>query len=477
MQASTQITAGRPPLLRVLDLSFTHRGQSQPTLRSINLTVSPGELVVLAGATGSGKSTLLNCLTGISPEHTGGTLSGTVLYQDASITDWSIRQRSQVMGILLQNVETQLFTDQVWEEVVFGLENWQVSPAAIAPLAQAALTEFELLPQQHWSLHRLSAGQKQRLLLACFGSQQPGLFLLDEPFAFLDTAGVQRLQQHLQARVHQGQAVLLIEHRLELVRDICDRAYYLEAGQLQTLDRTELPTQLPQPSPLLQQAARRSPALLGGPMNSPVDSPSILQTHQLSWGGYPPFPDLRIRTGDIVQLQGDNGSGKTTLLKLLSGLLPPTTGHLSLHGQDVTRQGAVQLARTIGFVLQNPNHQLFASTVEAEVLQPGVTTDDAAQLLAELNLHAWGDRHPQALSQGQKRRLALAAVLARRPLICLLDEIMVGQDAASLGLMIKALQRFIDQGGSLIFTSHDPGVVTVLEPRVITLARSDTAAG
>ena len=448
------------PLLKVVDLAFTHVGQTQPTLQNVNLSLNPGELVLLAGATGSGKSTLLNCLTGIAPEHTGGKLSGQVLYRGQEITAWSIRQRSQFMGIMLQNVETQLFTDQVWEEVVFDLENWNLSPGKIQELAQAALIKFDLAAQHTWSIRQLSAGQKQRLLLTCLLTRHPEMLLLDEPFAFLDRAGVDRLLKFLRQRVQQGQAVVLIEHRLELLQGMCDRAYRIEAGYVSPMDVSELHT------------PASTPVGVSRPVKPPApesEARPIMQTYNLSWGGYPAFPDLRILAGGIILLQGENGCGKTTLLKLLSGLLKPSTGRLEIKGQDVTRQSVVQISRTVGFVLQNPNHQLFAESVEVEVRQPDVASRQAQQLLKQLNLSHCADQHPHALSQGQKRRLALGAVLARQPQICLLDEIMVGQDPTSLELMLEALKTFTAAGGALIFTSHDPGVATVLNPQIISI--------
>ena len=465
--AAAAALSSEPPLLEVVDLCFTHVGQKQPTLKGAHLTLHAGELVVLAGVTGSGKSTLLNCLTGIAPEHTGGKLSGQVVYRGREITHWSIRQRAQSMGVMLQNVETQLFTDQVWDEAVFGLENWNLPPGEIQSLAQAALDEFDLAAQQAWNIRQLSAGQKQRLLLACLLSRHQAILLLDEPFAYLDTAGVNLLLDLLQQRTRQGQAVLLIEHRLELLQRLCDRAYRIHDGQTTPWHLSE------------QMAA---PSAGGeGAIDTPstahhaaarVESELILQTHNISWGGYPAFPDLRIHIQEVVLLKGDNGCGKTTLLKLLSGLLKPATGQLKILGRDVTRWRVIRIAKLVGFVLQNPNHQLFAESVEAEVMQPSVSPDQAAALLGQLNLKHCVDKHPHALSQGQKRRLALAAVLARQPHICLLDEIMVGQDPTSLSLMLQTLKTFTEQGGTLIFTSHDPGVAKVLSPRIISLGRS-----
>jgi len=448
------------PLLEISDLSFTHVGQSKPTLEAINLTLNPGELVVLAGATGSGKSTLLNCLTGIAPEHTGGKLIGQVLYQGEDITSWSIRQRSRFMGIVLQNVETQLFTEQVEEEIVFGLENWNFPLQQIQELTQTALVEFNLMTQKDWRISQLSAGQKQRLLLTCLLTRHPNLLVLDEPFAFLDTAGVKLLLELLQQRVKRGQGVLLIEHRLELLRGLPNRTYCLDNGSINSWDLSELPS----PAESFPQISSS-----GNPVTPRQNARIVLQTHNLSFGGYPPFPDLQISAGDIVLLKGDNGSGKTTLLKLLSGLLKPTTGGLEIEGQDRTYQKVVQIAQVVGFVLQNPNHQLFAESVGQEVMQPAVTPAQAQHLLEQLNLSYCSDKHPHALSQGQKRRLALGAVLARQPTICLLDEIMVGQDPTSLKLMLKTLNTFTEEGGTLVFTSHDPKVATVLRPRIIAL--------
>jgi len=440
------------PILEVIDLSFRHPGNVQPTLRRINLSVYPGELVLIAGATGSGKSTLLNCIAG-TPNYTGGTFAGSIAYQGTDISQLSVRQRSRFFGTLLQNVELQIFTDQVWEEVVFGLENWQVSPLQIPGLVRAALSEFGLDAQQQWSIQQLSAGQKQRLLMACVLTLNQPVLLLDEPLAYLDASGIEQLLQLLRLRVDRGQTVLIVEHRIDVVRQICDRAFYVRDGQS---SEQSTPTVSP-------------PINLGILPQLSGSRALVLQTQQLSWNGYPPFPDLQVHAGETVLLKGDNGCGKTTLLKLLSGLLKPETGQLEILGRQMSKRSVVQIAAAVGFVLQNPNHQLFADSVRSEVLQTSVSLDRANILLKQLSLSELAEQHPQSLSQGQKRRLALAAVLVRQPRICLLDEITVGQDPHSLALMLQVLQQFTQQGGALILTSHDPIAAAALQARQIVL--------
>jgi len=444
------------PLLSITDLSFTHIGRSQPAINQIHLTLQMGEIVLIAGATGSGKSTLLNCIAGISPLHTGGKLTGEIQSNGESILNGSVQQRSRILGIVLQNVETQLFTDQVTEELAFGLENLNLPPAQIGLLTNAALQEFGLESQRNWAITQLSAGQKQRLILACVLAMNQPILLLDEPFAYLDRAGAELLLRLLKHRAAQGQSILLVEHRLDLVKDVCDRVFQFEAGHLVEGSRAWASVNVSRTGVESEEAIKHSPS----------DS-HILQTQNVSWDGYPAFPDLEMNQGETVLLKGDNGCGKTTFLKLVCGLLKPSTGKIQLFGRNTRKQRVVRLAKAVGFVLQNPNHQLFGDSVQQEVLQPGVTASAAAQMLEQLRLSDRVEHHPQTLSQGQKRRLALGAVLVRQPQLCLLDEITVGQDPQSLSLMLEVLRNFTQQGGTLILTSHDPQVANCLNARVI----------
>jgi len=449
------------PLLTISDLTFTYSNQSQPTLNHVNLTLHSGEIILISGATGCGKSTLLNCLAGISPTHIQGELTGEIFVKDQVLNEESVRDRARYFGILLQNVETQIFTDTVWEELAFGLENLNISSDRIPLMIDNCLSEFGLTSQGRWQIDRLSAGQKQRLVLACLLIMRQSILLLDEPFAYLDKSNCNQLRQLLRDRATQGQGILIVEHRFDLVRDLCDafgsvsdlRAYYFEEGYL----KKGTPNYFsPFPSQLQPNSNIRSP-----------QETLILETDNLSWGGYPSFPNLRLYQGEIILLQGENGCGKTTLLKLLSGLLQPQTGSWWLFGKKATGRPITDLAKTVGFVLQNPEHQLFGESVEAEVKQSGISETISNRWLEQLNLADLRDRHPQSLSRGQKRRLTLAAVLARKPTVCLLDEITVGQDPRSLQLMLTGLDLFAQEGGSAIVTSHNPQVAQLLQAKII----------
>ncbi|MEM1242541.1 MAG: ABC transporter ATP-binding protein [Cyanobacteria bacterium P01_H01_bin.26] len=443
-------------VIQIENLSFTYANATQSVLSDISLTLKPGEIVVVAGATGSGKSTLLSCIAGITPNHIGGTLTGTIRCQGQDIETWSVCQRSHRIGTLLQNVETQIFTDNVYDEVVFGLENLATPTQRIPALTQAILQEFDL--QADWPIARLSAGQKQRLVIACVLAMGQPALLLDEPFAYLDQTTSQLLLTLLKQRAAQGQAILIVEHRLDLVQTICDRTLHIHKTHLH-LGPPALPTPSVKPTP----SNKPTPSV------KPTHPPRfpILQTDSLTLHPYPPYPDLALYPGETVLLKGDNGSGKTTLLRMISGLVKPTAGSIELLECSIAGKRIVEIAQMVGFVLQNPSHQLFADTVQQEVQQPGILASTADGILAQLNLKERAEQHPQSLSQGQKRRLALGAVLARQPRLCLLDEITVGQDTQSLKLMLNLLQTFTQSGGTLLLTSHDPAVAKVLNAKIM----------
>jgi energy-coupling factor transporter ATP-binding protein EcfA2 len=184
---------------------------------------------------------------------------------------------------------------------------------------------------------------------------------------------------------------------------------------------------------------------------------------------------LEIWPGEFVAVMGDNGSGKTTFLQSLLGLLKPTQGRVEVLGQDTRRVSVSRLARHVGFVFQNPDHQLFAESVWQEAAfapRNFGTMDEAAQARVEglLARCGMGDRqhdHPYRLSYGEKRRLNLISVLAYAPRLILLDELLIGQDMKNATFLLELLREQVEQGATVIMVNHHPEVTRHYASRLI----------
>jgi energy-coupling factor transport system ATP-binding protein len=187
---------------------------------------------------------------------------------------------------------------------------------------------------------------------------------------------------------------------------------------------------------------------------------------------------LTIREGEFIALLGQNGSGKTTLAKHLSGLLTPTHGQVFLRGQELQRLPLHQLAQEVSYVFQNPDHQLFADTVEEEVaFGPRNVGLDAAEVEARVHealdavgLGAARAHDPFLLGKGERQRLAVAALLALRPRVLILDEPTTGLDYPEQRRMMELLRRLHQAGRTIIIITHVPWVAAEYAERALLMA-------
>jgi energy-coupling factor transport system ATP-binding protein len=186
---------------------------------------------------------------------------------------------------------------------------------------------------------------------------------------------------------------------------------------------------------------------------------------------------LTIGQGDFVALVGRNGSGKTTLAKHLNGILAPTTGQVVLDGRPLTGLPLERVAERVGYVFQDPDHQLFAATVEEEVafgpsnlgLSAGEVQTRVTEALAAVDLRA-RDADPFLLDKGARQRLAVAAVLAMRPAVLVLDEPTTGLDYPEQQRMLALLGRLHAAGRTIVVITHTPWVIAEHAERVVLLA-------
>lgn len=186
---------------------------------------------------------------------------------------------------------------------------------------------------------------------------------------------------------------------------------------------------------------------------------------------------LEIAPGEVLALAGRNGSGKTTLTRVIMGVLQPDSGSIELDGRDVTRLDSAEMARHVGYVFQNPDRQLFADTVQAEIAyaprQLGYEGDVLAAAVREAaeatGLTSHLDAAPQSLRRGEKQRLAIASALAARPRLLILDEPTSGQDCRERTILLKLMRKFNAAGMAILLVTHDMDIIAEHADRVAVL--------
>lgn len=193
---------------------------------------------------------------------------------------------------------------------------------------------------------------------------------------------------------------------------------------------------------------------------------------------------LRIEKGEIVALMGENGSGKTTLLKHLNGLLKPTRGRVLVDGMDTRSATIAELARKVGLVFQNAESMFFSSTVWEEVAfalknfgyEEQVVRRRVEWALNFMELRGYADSSPFLLSGGEKKRLALAIILAWSPEVIALDEPTTGQDQLQKEKLMQMIRLLKEQSRTIIISTHDVEFIAQLKPRIILMRRGKMIA-
>jgi energy-coupling factor transport system ATP-binding protein len=449
-------------------------------LRGVDLRIAAGERVMLLGASGSGKSTLLSGLAGLLE---GGESEG-VLRVDG-LDPRAARDR---VGVVFQDPESSLVMARAGDEVAFGLENRCVPPSEIWPRVDEALEMVGFPHGRQRPTDALSGGEQQRLALAAALALRPVLMLLDEPTANLDPDGAALVRRAIAGLLAGGElTMLLVEHRVAEAADLVDRVIVLEAGGGVTAD-----------GPPAEVFARRGDELAAAGIwvpNHPLPMPPRMRRSEFEVAliaedvGYR-FPgetsqavgpvDLALRSGEALAIVGPNGSGKSTLALLLGGLLRPTTGSVTDSDlQAVWRLPAQRLARFIGSVFQDPEHQFLTGSVRDELtlapLQDRVSAEEtsrrAAVLMERLHLTALSEANPFTLSGGEKRRLSVATALVREPRVLILDEPTFGQDRRTAVELLDMLSRQRDEGSAICFVTHDLPFAAALADRTLELAQ------
>jgi len=493
------------------------------TLRDITIQVKQGECFGITGASGAGKTTLCRTLTGILPfsvrltseqlvQHFRGdiTLMGTPVTAKTTST--------HTIGMVLQDPENQFLRMSLLHELGLGLQMQGVPTEEILQRVHNALAWVGLEHLWHGATYihpaDLSGGQKQRVAIAAFLAMRPKVLILDEPTSDLDPVGKREVIETI-ARLRQDHdmTVVLVEQDPEILSTFCDRIALLHEGRVELVasptnfyaerklleqcgaSASELTriswatgyTYLSRPPLTLEEAEHAfAPSISFSATEAPQEqhAPSqeaIVQAEDVRYtydDGTTALQGVNftLYRGEMLALLGPNGSGKTTFAKILAGIYRLSLGSMRVLGQDVAlKRVRTLLPRTVSYVFQNPDHQLFCRSVSDEIeyglkhlgLPAKQRREVLSTTLEAVHLTDVRDEDSLFLSKGQRQRLAVAAVLALGPEIVVVDEPTTGQDYRSVTEIMNLLCELQRQGKTIIIITHDMTLVAEYCQRVV----------
>ncbi len=525
------------PILRLENVSYAYpaAGSRPPVqaLREVSLTVRRGEYVVVLGHNGSGKSTLARHLNGLLlPD------AGEVWVEGWNTRDKkALRNIRTTVGMVFQQPDNQIVATMVEEDVAFGPENLGMPRDEMIARVDWALGQVELRDLRHRAPHLLSGGQKQRVCIAGVLAMRPDVLVLDEATAMLDPQGRAEVLAVVARLNHeQGVTVVAITHFMSEAL-AADRIIIMDEGRI-ALEGTprelfaqperlrELHLDVPQvaqvaadlhervagfPAGLLssdeivaavmervEPCAQQPPAPI--PTTAPAAAPpggadSVIDVSDLVHYYMRGTPlevqalfgvDMQVQRGEVIGIIGHTGSGKSTVLQHLNGLLRAHVGRVVVLGQDTSDPSTDLRAirRRVGLVFQFPEAQLFEQYVGDDVAfgprKLGLDRElvrarvRKAMESVELGFEEYKDRMAIQLSGGQRRRVALAGVLALEPEVLVLDEPTAGLDPQGRRHLMGNILALNTQGVTLIIVSHNMEELAELCDRIYVLAEGRT---
>jgi energy-coupling factor transport system ATP-binding protein len=503
-------------LIDIRHLSFTYRGADRPALQEISYRHAPGEFTAVMGPTGAGKSTFCRCLNGLIPSFIKGTLTGDMALDGERLTRRHVYEIARRIGLVFQDFEAQLFSTNVELEVAFALENFAVPREDMNARVREALGRVGLEGFETRDPSTLSGGEKQRLAIASVLAGKPSVVVMDEPTTDLDPLGKRDIFALARALRHEIQGIVLVEHETEHIlnadrvllmsegrvvregppREILSDPDLLERLGVRPLQTTVLlktlglvPTALSVEEAVRAVHAagwRAHPAAAGRSTagGTPVVGDPVIEVDALShrYGAGPAAVDnvsLVIRRGEFVAVIGQNGCGKTTLAKHFNGLYRPTDGTVRVLGRGTGAWSLPELGRRVGYVFQNPDHQIFANTVREEVgfgprnygLPPDEIDGRVRRALDVVGLAGREDQDPFSLTKGERQQLALASVLATDPEILILDEPTTGLDYHGQRAILDLIRQFNASGRTVVMITHSMWVVAEYASRCLIMHR------
>lgn len=505
--------------LKVDLIRFRYENSLTDIFNALNFKIERGEFIGLMGRTGAGKTTAMMFLNGLIPHFLEGEFEGNVIVNTMNTQRYRVQTMARFIGLVLQDPETQIFGITVERDVAFGPSNLAFGKEKIREVVSKSLKAVGLEGYEKRMTSELSGGEKQRLAIAGVLAMEPEILVLDEPTSELDPAGREEIYRLLSGLKKKGDVTILVSgHDTEEMLEYADRIIVLDNGG-KILEGN--PTTLFRNVSLTKKVGIRPPevAEIGnclqdcGLVNqntvfinkdeflqftkshlisfkmsnnglkkdySIKNNPVAIETKDLSFNYQQKNSTLKelnitIHQGEFVALIGKNGAGKTTFSKQLNGLLRPTSGSVFINGNDISQLTTAQLSKEVGYVFQNPDHQIFSATVYEEVefglkkmnLTEELRSTRINNALEFVGLEKFKNRHPFTLGKGERQKLAFATVLAMEPKILIIDEPTTGQDWDGTNKMMEMLDKLHKQGHTILMITHNMLLAAEYADRVI----------
>lgn len=452
-------------MIELRNINFRYAGGTDAGgLVNIDLIIPDGQVILLCGQSGCGKTTLTRLVNGLIPNYYEGELSGEVLLDGKNISGLPLYETAKYVGSVFQNPRTQFFTVDSTSELAFGCENQGLPEEEIIQRVKSTAEQFDMDNLLGKNIFSLSGGEKQKIACASVSASNPPIIVLDEPSSNLDMSATKDLRRMIQIWKQQGKTVIIAEHRLYYLKELIDRVVYLKDGKIEkdysALDALKL-------SVTQQAEMGLRPFDLGAfPVTAhPVASSGSIECENFHFA-YTKQRDaldidsLSLPQAGVIAVIGHNGAGKSTLARCLCGLEKHCKGIVKVDGKPYNRKQRLSLCY---MVMQDVNHQLFCETVEEEI-QLGMAeekADKVSDLLRELDLAGFRERHPMSLSGGQKQRVAIASAVLAEKSVLIFDEPTSGLDYKHMRQTAGLFQRLKERKKTMFIITHDPELIVM----------------
>ncbi|WP_032120986.1 ABC transporter ATP-binding protein [Clostridium amazonitimonense] len=457
-------------MIKIEDVTYTYSGNKAGGVKHINLDIAKGECVLFCGKSGCGKTTITRLINGLIPHFHSGELKGNV-YLDGTLTkDIKMHEIASRVGSVFQNPKTQFFNVDASSEIAFVMENLSYAREKIVDRVSGAVADLGLEELYDRSIFKMSGGERQKIAFASIYALSPDIYVLDEPSSNLDIQTIEEIRRILIMLKSQGKTIIIAEHRLYFLKGVVDRVVYMEDGAIKDEYSGNEFFSLSQQEREQRGLRHLDLEKVELDYNLKPCGETFLEVKglELYYGKTNIMKDInfQVSSGEVVGIIGNNGQGKSTLARVLCGIDKKYKGSICYDGANTKPKDRLKF---FYMVLQDVNHQLFSDSVEGECAlgyqdECNCSIED---MLKELDLYKHREKHPMALSGGEKQRLVVATSILCNKDVIIFDEPTSGLDFNNMKRVSKLIHKLSKAGKIVFVITHDYELVTSTCHKVI----------